>query len=194
MIIVGFSKCCSRYSAGPISGTPLGLDFWRRKGSGAQTGRKSWNRYISGIEILCISGTPLGSDYWLGAGLISGLSCPPSSCAENIGTPSAYWFFTHRIPGSLHFTCVFDNPILVGSSKCCSRYSAGPISGLSCLPSSCAENSGTPSAYWFFTHRIPGSLHFTCVFDNPILVGSSKCCSRWPHFWPLLSPLKLRGE
>ena len=97
---------------------------------------------------------------------------------ENIGTPSAYWFFTHRIPGSLHFTCVFGNPILVGSSKCCSRYSAGPISGLSCPPSSCAQNIGTSPAYWFFTHRIPGSLIFICVFDTPILLGSSKCCSR----------------
>ena len=48
-----------------ISGTPVGSDFWRRKGSGAQTGRKSWNRCVFGIQILYISGTPLGCDFCL---------------------------------------------------------------------------------------------------------------------------------
>ena len=39
--------------------------FWFRKGSGAQTGRKSWNLYVSDLKIPCISGTLVGSDIWL---------------------------------------------------------------------------------------------------------------------------------
>ena len=45
------------------SGTPLGSNFWPRKGSGAQTGRKIWNRSVFAIQILRIVGTPFGFDF-----------------------------------------------------------------------------------------------------------------------------------
>ena len=51
-----------------ISSAPLGYDFWLRKSSGVQMGRKSWNRYAFGMRTLHISGAPLGSDFWLRKG------------------------------------------------------------------------------------------------------------------------------